>query len=171
MPQTIAQFRKDKRSKAKKQKDFLEAFGTYASISKAARKVKVPRRTIYEWFNTDPIFKADYELATKQAVDALEDEAIRRGMEGVLKPIYQGGQKVGTVREYSDTLMSLLLKAWAPEKYKERMHQELTGKGGKPLFSKVDLSSLTNEELAFMASIQKKLNLESTDTDSPGQGS
>jgi hypothetical protein len=163
--------RKDKRSKEKKQREFIEAFSQYASITKACKKSKVPRRTIYDWFAAEPMFKAEFDRATEQAIGALEDEAIRRAVEGVNKPVYQGGKKVGTVKEYSDSLLHLMLKARAPERFKDRSQQELTGKGGKPLFAKADLSSLSAEELVLLATITKKLNLESTDTDSPGQGS
>jgi hypothetical protein len=50
---------------------------------------------------------------------AMEAEAYRRAVKGVLKPVVQQGRVVARVRLYSDSLLALLLKAHAPEKYRE----------------------------------------------------
>ena len=64
----------------------------------------------------------------------LEDEAIRRAKDGVReKPVYQGGKLVGHVQEYSDTLLIFLLKGARPEKYRDRVQQELSGPGGQTI--------------------------------------
>jgi hypothetical protein len=130
MPRTIAH---DKRSKSKKQADFLEKFSACASVSKAATQSKVPRRTVYEWFKADKAFKIKYDEASVEVLGVLEDEAVRRAYEGVNRPVWQGGKKMGTVKDYSDVLLIMLLKARAPEKYKERFAGELSGPGGKPI--------------------------------------
>jgi hypothetical protein len=44
---------------------------------------------------------------------------------------YEGGARVGEVREYSDTLLLAMLKGRRPDVYRER--HEVTGKDGKPL--------------------------------------
>lgn len=130
---TIRQLKSDKRSKKRKQADFLAHFSSYASVSKASTKAKVHRANIYYWLNhpEEKTFQELYEMACKEALGALEDEAVRRAYEGTLKPVYQGGKKVGSIREYSDTLLIVLLKARAPEKYRERY--EHTGKNGDPI--------------------------------------
>lgn len=133
MPRTIGQLKKDNRTNAKKQTDFLASFSDVASVSKACKKTKLARSTVYEWLKTNEDFKKRYNEACKVAVAALEDEAIRRAHEGTLRPVFQGGKKVGTVREYSDTLLIFLLKGLAPEKYKDRVHSEVTGKDGAPI--------------------------------------
>jgi hypothetical protein len=46
---------------------------------------------------------------------------------GTLKPVYQGGKKVGAVREYSDTLLMFLLNGGRPEKYKHRIDHTSAG--------------------------------------------
>lgn len=56
----------------------------------------------------------------------MEAEAWRRGKTGVLKPVYQGGKKVGSVREYSDTLLIFMLKGTRPEKYRDRQQIDVT---------------------------------------------
>jgi hypothetical protein len=127
----------DRRTVKKRQADFLAQFMELAAVSPACRKAKVPRGNIYLWQKNDLEFKQAFDEACVVANAALEDEAIRRGYEGVLKPIYQGGKKVGTVREYSDTLLIFLMKGRMPEKYKDRVANEHTGKDGAPIHTEV----------------------------------
>lgn len=131
MPRTIAH--NDKRTVVKKKKDFLLKLEATASITRACKLSKVPRRTVYDWIDKDPEFVVDLEESKRVAIDALQDEAVRRAFEGTVKPVYQGGKKVGKIREYSDTLMALLLKGNMPDKYKERFSGELSGQGGGPI--------------------------------------
>jgi len=104
-----------------------------ANVSAAAKKAGVPRSTAYDWYKADEEFAAAWDDAVEVAVDSLEKEAWRRARDGVLKPVYQKGEKVGQVREYSDQLMVTLLKAHRPEKYRDRQQLEHTGPGGEPL--------------------------------------
>lgn len=132
---TIRQLQKDKRSKERKQADFLSWFSELASVARSCRKAKVSRATFYVWYNNpkEAKFRALYEEACKQALVALEDEAVRRAFEGVNRPVFQNGKKVGQIKEYSDTLLIVLLKARDPEKYKERFHKIVTGQNGGPV--------------------------------------
>jgi hypothetical protein len=139
---TIGHLKKDGRTKKKQQSDFLQWFAEYASVSKAAKKAKVARSNIYLWMKNDPEFNQLYISACEAALGALEDEAVRRAFEGTIKPVFQQGKQVGKIREYSDTLMIVLLKARAPEKYKERVHQEQTGKDGGPIQAEVTTTVL-----------------------------
>ncbi len=112
--------KKDTRSKRKKQLDFISRLSEYVSVSRACRMAKIPRATIYRWLNNDVGFKGQYAEACEAALQRLEDEAIRRGFEGLAKPVYYQGKKIGTVKEFSDTLLMALLKAKAPAKYRDR---------------------------------------------------
>jgi hypothetical protein len=57
-----------------------------------------------------------------------EDEADRRAIEGVEKPIVYKGRKTGeTVTEFSDQMLALQLKAGDPEKYSDRKEVKHTG--------------------------------------------
>ena len=58
---------------------------------------------------------------------ALEDEAHRRAFDGTEEPVFHQGQECGSVRKYSDTLAIFLLKAHAPEKYRERQDVNVNG--------------------------------------------
>lgn len=135
MAPTIRQLKTDHRTKKQIQDEFLTIFGEVVAVTKAAKKARVHRSTIYEWINKDTAFKTKFEAACQVALGALEDEAVRRAFDGTNRPVYQGGKKVGAIKEYSDTLLIVLLKARAPEKYKER--QEVTGKNGGALMQTV----------------------------------
>ena len=78
-------------------------------------------------------FAKDRKGALDMGADTLEDEAVRRAKDGVEKPVYQGGKLVGHVQEYSDTLLIFLLKGARPEKYRDRVQQELSGPGGQTI--------------------------------------
>lgn len=83
-------------------------------------------------------------------MDLCEGELHRRAFKGVLKPVYQGGARVGSIREYSDTLAIFLMKAHRPEKYRDTVRNEHTGKGGGPIDYR-DVTELTDEQLAAIA--------------------
>ncbi|HEX7906241.1 MAG TPA: hypothetical protein VF487_20345 [Chitinophagaceae bacterium] len=125
--------RQDNRTKEQQQTDFLLSFEETANISISCKASAVPRRTIYNWINDDADFKKKFDKSALMCLGVLEDEAMRRAVSGVKKPVYQGGKLVGHVQEYSDTLLIVLLKARSPEKYKERFVNEVTGKDGKDL--------------------------------------
>lgn len=112
--------KRDSRSKKKVQEDFLAQIEVTGNVTIACKKAKVPRKTIYNWLGNDADFKVLYEVSVIIGIELLEDEAQRRALHGVKKPIYQGGKKVGYVQEYSDTLLIFLLKGKKPEVYKDR---------------------------------------------------
>lgn len=102
-------------------KAFLEAFRRHGNVSWACRETGTERRTIYKWQEHDAEFDLAFHQAEIDATETMEAEAYRRAVEGTDKPVYQGGVMVGTVREYSDTLLIFMLKARSPEKYRDRI--------------------------------------------------
>jgi hypothetical protein len=75
-------------------------------------------------------------------------------VEGVKKNVYYKGEKIDELREYSDTLLTLLLKARDPEKYKDRVQQEHSGKNGSPIdFSISNLPNFSREDLIKLADV------------------
>jgi hypothetical protein len=105
----------------RRKKAFLDAFRRCGVVTYAAGRAGIARKTVYAWQEQDADFLAAFREAAVEAVEAAEHEAWRRGVQGVLKPVYQGGAKVGTVREFSDTLLIFVLKALKPEKYRDRV--------------------------------------------------
>ena len=99
---------------------FLEALARVGVVNEAARAAGVHRVTAYKWREADEAFAADWDDALEQCADRIEAEAMRRAVDGVEEPVYQGGQLVGTKLVYSDTLLGKLLNANRPAKYRER---------------------------------------------------
>jgi hypothetical protein len=81
----------------------------------------------YEWREADPEFFRLWKDAEKTSNSLLEDEALRRAVQGCDRPVFQGGIKVGAVREYSDTLLQFLLRARDPSKYRDNLTIEHGG--------------------------------------------
>lgn len=111
-------------------KRYLIERGKGLSVSGSAEAAGIARKTIYLWRSADPAFVADEQAAYEAGIDALEDEARRRAYEGVDKPVYQKGERVGLIREYSDTLLIFLLKGGRPDKFRERQDVNHSGTVG-----------------------------------------
>lgn len=112
---------------------FCTALAETCNVGKACKAVDIARQTAYRWREEMPAFAEAWDKAMKIGVTALEDEAHRRAFEGYDKPIVHQGVVMDTCKEYSDTLAIFLLKAHAPDKYRENVRQELVGDGGGPI--------------------------------------
>lgn len=100
---------------------------TGGNIGRAAAKSGISRQTHYEWLKNDARYAATYHDRVKPScLSVLEDEAQRRAM-GYEEDVYFQGQKIGTVTKYSDRLMEVLLKAGAPDKYRDRVENKVVG--------------------------------------------
>jgi hypothetical protein len=111
----------------KRKEMFLDEFRKHGNVSQACRATDVPRRIAYRWKEEDEEFAVEWEEAKNDAGDALEQEARRRAVDGIAKPIWYKGEYVGSVHEFSDTLLIFLLKGAKPHKYADRFQGELTG--------------------------------------------
>lgn len=115
-------------------KAFLSAFVETGGIyTKACAAARIHPSVPYDAARGDASFAAAWEEARETATDLLEAEAFRRGVEGITKPAISGGKIVKDdegrpviLREYSDRMLELLLKANRPEKYRERI--DVSGK-------------------------------------------
>ena len=134
---------------------FLAELDRSGMVSHAAREIGIHRQRAYEHRAEDPDFAARWDETIERTTDVMEREAFRRAVAGVEKPVFQGGQQVGNIREHSDTLLIFLLKARRPDTYRERHSVEHTGPAGGPLEHrmKVDLSGLTDEQLAALEAL------------------
>jgi uncharacterized protein YycO len=122
--------------KEDRQKAFLAAYAECGTILHAAKAAKITRETHYEWLRSDEAYKERFEEARKEAVEYLEREARRRAIEGTRsKKFTKSGDPIVDPEtgkqyeelEYSDTLLIFLLKANAPEKYRERSDLNVSG--------------------------------------------
>jgi hypothetical protein len=128
---------------------FINTLRESGNIRASCAKAKIDRTTAYRERRRNGAFDELWDAALEDAGDTLEAEAWRRAVKGVLKPVWGSGgtgvgtKKVGTVREYSDTLLIFLLKGAKPEKYKDR--GEISGPGGGPIPFKEIIAELKPE--------------------------
>ena len=123
---------------------FIAAFCELGNVKSACKRAGIKRReTVYDWRAADAQFAAAWAEAEIVATETLEAEAWRRAVKGVRKETvtYWKGEEIGRSLEikYSDTLMVFLLKARAPDKYRETVRQEHTGLEGGPIVFTLDL--------------------------------
>ena len=104
---------------------FLDALAHDPSVTHACKAAKIGRRTVYDLRQRDSDFAQGWEEMQGLGIGAVEDELWRRGAKGWLEPVFQGGRRVGSVRKYSDTAAIFMLKAHAPERYRETMRVDI----------------------------------------------
>lgn len=100
---------------------FLKAIENGHPVRAACRAANYARRCVYRWRGQDPAFAASWAQALQIAGDLLEEEADRRGRDGVDVPVFHKGEVCGAKRKYADTLLLARLKAIRPEKYRDRV--------------------------------------------------
>lgn len=109
-----------------KKERFLSELRKMPNVSHACRVVKVARQTAYAHREEDKEFGVAWDDALIEGVESLEESAWKQAKKG------------------SDTLTIFLLKAHAPEKYRETIHQEHSGS----IDTKVTvLSEVSDEDL------------------------
>ena len=94
---------------------FLARLSVTGNVSEACKVSRISRPTVYRLKREVPSFRSAWKCAIENARDVLEREACRRAVEGVQRKVFQGGREVGVVREYSDNLLTLMLKARHPD--------------------------------------------------------
>jgi len=142
------------------QQAFLSVYAECGNITQAANAVGVSRRAHYGWLDNNESYREHFADANETATDKLEKEARRRAIEGVRvykftrdgQPILRPGATLDDPdpyyyeRVYSDKLIELLLRAHRPEKFRDRVSQEVTGPGGGPLEHSLRQLALLSEE-------------------------
>lgn len=127
-----------RRALAKNQLEFLKMLAKGHSPTKACEASGIGYSTVYRLKKEYPEFDEAWREASEQGIDRLEDEARRRAVDGCPRPVYQGGVQVGEIREYSDSLMSLLLKGRRKHVFSERVEQ--TGVDGGPVKHEMEIT-------------------------------
>jgi hypothetical protein len=108
---------------------FLTALGECGVMRYACEAAEVDRSTVYDRKKIDAVFAAKYKDATDQAADRLEQEAVRRAVDGWDEPVYQMGAQVGVVRKFDSGLLMFLLRAKKPE-FKDKLQVDGNVSGG-----------------------------------------
>ena len=133
---------------------FLTALAETGNATAAARCAGVARGTPYAAAERDPSFAEEWAEAIEEATDGLEIAARKRALgENISYRFTKTGEPILhpiTGEPYyehvsSDALLTLLLKAHRPEKYKERSAVETIA--AAPAY---DLSRLSPEQLTML---------------------
>jgi len=90
------------------------------NASAAAAKVGISPASVHYHMKVDSVFKEKVQLAKLEAMDMVEREITRRGVEGHDEDVYYQGQVVGTKKIYSDNLLMRRAEALMPERYSKR---------------------------------------------------
>lgn len=93
---------------------FLGAIMRGDSIFTATKVANVSSAAPYVRQKRDERFRRAFEVAMEIGARYLEHEAQRRATVGTLKPVFYKGVQCGEVCEYSDALLTLLLKKRDP---------------------------------------------------------
>ena len=107
---------------------FLAVLSASCNVTKACEVSGLDRGNAYTLKAKDDAFSERWDQAKELGVEALEDEMHRRAVDGTVQIT-----KYGVNRQYSDVLAIFLAKAHKPERYSERIRNEITGAGGAAL--------------------------------------
>lgn len=129
------------------QRALLVALARCGQVTTACQIVGVRTSSHYAWLKQQPLYAEEAQRARQLYLESMEREADRRAVQGTLEPVFYQGQVVGYKSVYSDTLLMFRLKALAPERYRERSEQTISG----TLSGTLDVSQLTDEQLARIA--------------------
>ena len=130
---------------------FLGTLRAGLSATSGAAAAGVHKSTLYRRRADDAEFAAAWDEAREEGIDRIVDEAVRRAVTGVERPVFgKGGEVVGTAVDYSDRLLELLLRGLRPETF--GASAKLTINGGR---EPPDLSGgpTLGELAAFLRSI------------------
>lgn len=89
---------------------FLVALREGRSVADAAAAAGVNRTLLYKWRTAVAGFADAWDEAVLDSFDRVEEEALRRAMQGVERPVFYRGEQVGSVTTYSDRLLIALLQ-------------------------------------------------------------
>lgn len=107
---------------------FIDALAATGSVRAACKAAGCSRATIYRLKAKSQTFEARWRRAKKEACDALEAEAWRRGLEGYVETTVErwSDGRVRTIEKHlhSNQLLMVLLRAHLPEKYGNRLFVE-----------------------------------------------
>lgn len=124
--------------------DFIRVLReTGCNISRAAKMSGLNRTYATQLRLRVPAFAQLWQEAFDEVTDRMEQEGLRRAVEGVDEPVFYQGVECGTKRVYSDSLLSMMLQGRRPDIYKNRLAQEVSGPGGGP----VELQTMTDDQL------------------------
>ncbi len=110
-------------------KHYLELFEKCGLVTHCARAVGITSETVRKHREKDPEFNEACDRAYGVMQERIEREILRRGVEGVLEPVFYQGMIVGHKLMYSDRMLELHAKRHMPE-YREKSTVDMNVTGG-----------------------------------------
>ncbi|TAJ39003.1 MAG: terminase [Reyranella sp.] len=104
----------------RKLESFLLHLARTGSVTFAAARAGLPRRPLYKRRAADEAFAERWEEALQLGVERLQDDAMRRALNGTERAVFRNGKQVGSVQQFDNRLLQFLLKSHRPETYGER---------------------------------------------------
>lgn len=109
---------------------YLEHLAKTGLLTRSALAAGLNPSTVAAARRADKAFDAAVSTALAVHAEEIDSEIDRRGRVGVQRPIFQKGEHVGDVTDYSDTLLLARAKARMPE-YRDRAAVDVSvGAGG-----------------------------------------
>ncbi len=128
-----------------RQRDFIEAFYETSTIAAAASSIGCTRQAHHDvWMAKNetgeyayPLYAQIFHSARSALIEIAESALWKRGVKGVIEPVFWRGKKTDhTLTKFDTTALIFWLKGNCPEKYKERF--EHTGRDGGPMTLTID---------------------------------
>ena len=119
-PEPVPERKRRGRPHTKTLEAFLTHLAAKGSVTYAANRSGIDRRVLYRLKTADEAFGARWDEALQLGVERLQDDAMRRALEGTAQPVWRGGKQVGSVKQFDNRLLQFLLKAHRPETYGDR---------------------------------------------------
>lgn len=128
-------------SSDKRKQIFIRTLAATGIVSRAATAAGWTTSYAHSLKKSDPEFMEMWINAIDFSTDALEEAARNRAIDGVVKPVFQQGRLVGHITEYSDGLLTTLLKAKRPKEFRDNISLAAEVKGGVLVVPGVSSSS------------------------------
>lgn len=94
---------------------FLDQLSECGSVSMAAARAGLNRTALYRERDRSKRFAARWDKACDLGVERLQDDAMRRALEGDERPVFKGGEQVGSVHRHDTSLVKFLLQSYRPD--------------------------------------------------------
>ena len=118
--------RRRRRIPPRTREKFLEALAAGWSVRHAATLTTHAFQRWYELRAADEEFAEAWAQAVEQGTQRIEDEMLRRGVEGWDEPVFQKGELVGHIRRYSDQMLAQLHRIRRPDLYRDALTPPVT---------------------------------------------
>ena len=117
---------------------FLAQYCRHLDISAAAEAAQMPVAQHFLWLEEDEHYQRAWKMIERAKEQIAQDEAYRRAVYGQLEDVLYRGDRVGTRRVFSDTLMKIFLeekgsKERRKDDQKKHEDQKKLPNGGNPV--------------------------------------